>query len=314
MDHELRCPNAEKGPRCIGRGCPVHMGFATDGVFADYVEVPATNVVRIAPKYVEMASKATQGLPCAAVFAFCEPILCTLTAYVLMEEESRRLLERGVQPGRAIVLGAGPMGFLWALVLVNKGWSVWLAEPIVSRARIVRACLDNRVDLLDSNALDASFELAVVTAPRASAIQRAEQLVKERGTVYLFAGLVKEDREAMDPDHLLRYERLHRVGKGTRTTTNVKGRDKELLYVGSSGYRDALALTSVSFVANHAATLDRSVSGLIHGWTASRIEARLPGGIDVDAKDGVPAIVRLLHGLDVRQGHLKILILGSELD
>jgi threonine dehydrogenase-like Zn-dependent dehydrogenase len=234
-----------------------------------------------------------------------------------MEEESRRLLQRNVQPGRrAIILGAGPIGFLWALVLLEKGWSdVWLLDPLVSRARIVQTCLGNRVQILDANSTveDASFDLAVDTTGQASGIYRAEELVKERGSVVvLFAGLVRQDRDAMDPDRLLSYERLHRLGKGIRTTTNVKGQDKDLCYVGSSGYRDGDALKSVAFVARHAATLDRAVSGLIRGWTASRIEARLPGGTDIDVKGGAPAIVQLLRGLDIRASHLKILILGSE--
>jgi threonine dehydrogenase-like Zn-dependent dehydrogenase len=56
-EHERICPDPDHGPCCIGSDCTVHMGWGADGVFAGYIVVPATNVVRLSRKQVQQAAE-----------------------------------------------------------------------------------------------------------------------------------------------------------------------------------------------------------------------------------------------------------------
>lgn len=287
-------------PVCIGSGHTLHMGWDIDGCFADFMVVPTTNIVRIAQRHLRLVASHAPRLR-EAIFALVEPMLCTLSAYELIEAE----LQRDLAPGRALVIGCGPIGILHSLALLDRGLEVWITDAVSRRAELARWCLDYRGRIWDPAKQKEAFDLVMVTASSADAIRIGETLVRKGGIVYLFAGLNSLDREAMDREKIFFYERLHRTAQGIR----LSRRDKPILYLGHSGYFERLAPRAIAAVAANAAALDRAVTGVIHGFSSPRILSRLPGGIDWTAGDESPAIVSVLRGADLRERHCKLLVL-----
>src|SRR5262249_25431179 len=160
--------------------------------------------------------------------------------------------------------------------------------------------LDHRVQAFDPTHTAAGFDLAMITASSAQAIQMGETLVRDEGIVYVFSGLNAAERAAMDPENLFFYERLHRTAKPILTTTRLLSGDKSIVYLGHSGYFERLTPEAIDAVAANAAALDRMITGIIRGWSSPRIESRLPGGIDWTTEDGSPAIISVLSGTDLR--------------
>ena len=284
-----------------------------DGVFADRTLVPATNLVRVPTVPLQHVTELASSLPRGALFALVEPMLCVLSGYRMLGWAAQALYQRALTPGRALVIGCGPMGFLNALMLLERGWQVALVDTVSQRAALARWCLGDRVSLCDLATRSAcragGFDLAMVTASSASAIRTGEHLVRDGGLVYLFAGLNAAERTAMDKNEVFVYERVHRAALALVMTTSQGDHDKVIGYVGHSGYWDDLAPQAIAMVAVHAAQLERAVTGVIRGWTSSRIEAQLPGGSDWSTQDNSPAILAVLNGAELRSQHLKLLVL-----
>jgi len=279
------------------------MGWDIDGCFADFMVVPITNIVRIAQRHLRLAARHAPRLR-EAIFALVEPMLCTLSAYELIEAE----LQHDLPPGSALVVGCGPIGILHSLALLDRGYEVWITDAVRKRAELAWWCLGGRGRILDPAKRREAFDLVMITASSADAIRTGETLVRKGGIVYLFAGLNSLDREAMDPEKIFFYERLHRTAQGIR----LSRRDKPALYLGHSGYFESLAPRAIAAVAANAASLDRAVTGVIPGFSSPRILSRLPGGIDWTAGDESPAIVSVLRGADLRERHCKLLVLPDE--
>jgi threonine dehydrogenase-like Zn-dependent dehydrogenase len=291
-------------PVCIGCGHTLHMGWDIDGCFTDVLVVPITNIVRIDQRYLHLAARQAPRLR-EAIFALVEPMLCTLSAYELVET----YLQRELPPGRALVIGCGPIGVLHSLALLERGFEVWLMDTLQKRAELAQWCLDYQGQVFDPAKQAEAFDLVMVTASSAAAVRTGETLVRKGGIVYLFAGLNTIDRAAMDREKLFLYESLHRRAQDIRTTVRLVREEKPVLYLGHSGYFERLAPRAIAAVAAHAAALDRAVTGVIPGFASPRIVSRLPGGIDWTTEDGSPAIVSILNGTDLRERHCKLLVL-----
>ena len=301
--------DARIDPVAIGSGQTLHMGWDIDGCFADFVLVPTTNVVRVARKHLHRASEQAPGL-CEAIFALTEPMLCVLSAYELMEVQSRAL-QRGLAPGRALVIGCGPIGILHSLALLERGYEIWLLDSLRKRAELARWCLGGRGRILDPAKQGVAFDLVMVTASSADAVRTGEDFVRDGGIVYLFAGLNAVDRAAMDRENIFFYERLHRTAQGILTPARLTPGGKSILYLGHSGYFEHLASEALATVATNAAALDRAVTGVIDGFASPRIVSRLPGGVDWIPEDKSPAVVSVLKGIDLRDRHCKLLVLAE---
>jgi hypothetical protein len=151
------------------------------------------------------------------------------------------------------------------------------------------------------------FDLVMVTANVLSAIHLGEFAVKDNGILYLFAGLNTSDRQAMHPDGIFPYERVHRLASGVLVRTN----GKRVLYIGHSGYDAQLAPLAIATVAANKDRLERLITGIIPDWTSPLIQSHLPGLDNWRTPDGEPAIIAVLKGTaDLRQ-HGKILIRTS---
>ena len=300
----LPCFASRVSPFCIGSGHTLHMGWDIDGCFADFVVVPTTNIVHVAQRNLRLAARQAPGLR-EAIFALVEPMLCTLSAYELMKIH----LQRDLPPGRALVIGCGPIGILHSLTLLERGFEVWLTDTVQKRAELAQWCLDHRVRVFDTERQRVAFDLAMVTASSSAAVRTAEEFVRKGGMVYLFAGLNTADRAAMDRENLFLYESLHRRAQDIRTTLRLAQEEKFVLYLGHSGYFEHLAPQAIAAVAANAAALDRAVTGIIPGFARPHIVSRLPGGIDWTTGDESPAIVSILNGTDLRERHCKLLVL-----
>jgi L-galactonate 5-dehydrogenase len=298
------CTASRINPVCIGSGHTLHMGWDIDGCFADFVVVPITNIVRVAEPHLLSAARQSPELR-EAVFALVEPMLCTLSAYEVMKMH----LQRDLHPGRALIIGCGPIGILHGLILLELGFEVWLMDAFQKRARLAQWCLGNRGHTFDSTKQKMTFDLAMVTASSAAAIRTGEAFVSNGGIVYLFAGLNTPDRTTMDCENIFFYEPVHRKACGLLATSHTAHESKSVLYLGHSGYFEDLAPAAIAAVAENAAALDRAVTGIIPGFANLRIVSRLPGGVDWMTEDGSPAILSVLKGTDLRERHCKLLVL-----
>jgi len=301
------CQEAELNPVCIGHGHTLHMGWDRDGCFADYIEVPAANVIRVSAEMRTLARRSAPALG-DALFALTEPMACVLSAYKCIEACYETFYQSGFQVGRALVVGCGPIGVLHAISLLDRGFQVWLTDTQPRRAELARWCLNNRVHILPTESQDGMFDLAMITASSVGAIRRGEALVRGNGVVYLFAGLNAAERAETGQGDLFSYERLHRTAKGLVTLNPSRSRAQSQVYLGQSGYFSSLMPAALASVATHGAVLDRAITGIIPGWASSRIESRLPGGIDWVTEDGSPAIIQVLHGIELRDRHCKLLV------
>jgi len=297
-------------PVQIGNGHTWHMGWQVNGCFADFIVVSAANIARISPENCRRARNRAPDLQ-EAVFALVEPMMCTLSAYRLIEDQARRLSHRALEAGRALVIGCGPIGILHSLVLLARGFEVWVLDSLAKRATFAQWCLKEQVHVLDPARHNDDFDLVMITASSSEAIRTGEELVRSGGIIYVFAGLNSADRLAMNADNVFFYERLHRTAQGLFTTARLTQGDKSILYLGHSGYFANLAGPAIGMVATHAALLDRSITGIMRGWASPCIEARLPGAADWVSTDGSPAIVAVMQGLDLRQTHCKLIVLTS---
>jgi hypothetical protein len=198
---------------------------------------------------------------------------------------------------------------LHAIVLAGRGYEVTLADPLTQRAELTRWCLGSESHVFDATAgSHRNFDLVMVAASSARAIRQGEELVRDGGVLYLFAGLNTAELEAHGPSEVFSYERLHRAAHPVLTTTRDR---KAVLYLGHSGYFDALAPQAVSTVTANADALARAITGVIRGWASPRIESRLPGADAWFPEDGAPALLGVLSGHDFRADHCKLLVLAQ---
>ncbi len=304
----ILCSAPEINPTCIGSGHTLHQGWDIGGCFADFIMVPIMCLKRIDEEYLQRAKELAPELN-TAIFAFVEPMLCVLSAYALLEEQAKTLLGRELAPGRALVIGSGPIGMLHGLALLKRGYTVEILDTLQKRARLARWCLKEQISVFNEEFSNGDFDLVMVTASNADAIGKAETMVRTGGTVYLFAGLNTIDRAATDPAHVFSYERIHRNTRGMVTATPLIDGDKAIFYLGHSGYYEHLTAEAIAMVAEQASELSRATTGIISSWSSPCIEARLPGGVDWETEDGSPAIISLLHGTDLRDRHCKLLII-----
>jgi threonine dehydrogenase-like Zn-dependent dehydrogenase len=304
----VSCSSGQIDPRCIGLGHTLHMGWQANGCFADYIVVPATNIVRVTPENCWKVKKDAPDLQ-EAIFALVEPMMCTLSAYQLMETQLQKLARHRLGAGRALVIGCGPIGILHCLALLDRGFDVYITDTLPKREILMQWCLKQRVTRFNSAQHNGDFDLVMIAASSSKAISTGEELVRDGGILYVFAGLNTADQQAMNQDNVFFYERLHRTAQGLLTTARLTGKEKSILYLGHSGYFANLANHAITMVARHAAVLDRSITGVMRGWTNPCIEARLPGASDWTTADGSPALIAVLQGLDLRHTHCKLLVL-----
>jgi len=192
------------------------MGFSYPGGMAEYVAIPALaleggHVVKV-PHGVE-----------AQYAALAEPVSCAVNSVRMCD----------VQSGDAVlVMGAGPMGLLNALVARAAGAkTVLLSEPNpLRRNQAEQFDLDHILDpetddvtkIVRETTGGRGADIVIVAAPAAAPQEQALSLVRRRGTVNLFASLTPEKRMITIDSRLLHYGEIRLLGSSDSTPEHVR--------------------------------------------------------------------------------------------
>lgn len=192
------------------------MGFGYDGGMAEYVLIPAPAVTN--GHVIKVPPALDPNSACLA-----EPVSCAVNSC----ENS------GVKPGDTVlVMGAGPMGILNALVARHYGATQVLLSEI-NPARLEQAAgfgFDRLVNPVqeDLAAIVASLtggygaDVVIVAAPAAAPQEQALALVRKHGTVCLFASLPHDKRMITIDSRLLHYGELRVIGTSDSTPEHVR--------------------------------------------------------------------------------------------
>ncbi|MBA3822494.1 MAG: alcohol dehydrogenase catalytic domain-containing protein [Ktedonobacterales bacterium] len=299
-DHATYCASSTVVPECIGQSHTRHSGWDVDGVWGDMVIAPCTHLVQVDPAFVRQAEASAPHLG-VALFAWTEPMLCVLSAYELMARQLTLLQRPPMSGKRALIIGCGPIGILYAVALRKYGFSLCFADQEAARIRLAQDCLEGGVAYQGER----DFDLVMVAASSLGAIKMGESVTADGALLYLFAGLNTSERSSTDDSGMLSYERMHRAARAVWTTQSD---GRRILYLGHSGYFDHLAPQAVAMVAASGVALGRAVTGVIPGWASPTIEAHADGVSDWTSADGSPALLHVLRGLDLRAGHGKLMI------
>lgn len=145
-----------------------HKRYVSSGAFCELVEVPldfvADGVIRL------------DGLDEA--YALVEPLSCVLCGLDKVCMEHVR---------RALIVGGGPMGTLFALTLLDRGLPVEVVETNPHR----RVCLTGwQIPVFDAGGVQyGDYDLIVVAVNKPELVEEAVGGVADNGTVHMFAGM-----------------------------------------------------------------------------------------------------------------------------
>ncbi|MCS7173796.1 MAG: alcohol dehydrogenase catalytic domain-containing protein [Armatimonadetes bacterium] len=188
--------------------CPDYdaLGITLDGGFAELVRVPARAVQRghVVP------------LPEDVTFeeaALAEPLSCALNAHEVV----------ATGPGdRVLVLGAGPMGLLNALVARIRGaGEVVVVDPWPQRREAaLRLGADEALSPEVVPQLEDSFDVVIVTAPDPRAQEQAVRAAAVRGRVNFFAGFPAECTPPLLDTNRVHYRQLLLTGTTGQTVAH----------------------------------------------------------------------------------------------
>jgi len=192
------------------------MGFSYPGGMAEYVAIPALalqggHAVKV-PQNVE-----------AKYAALAEPVSCAVNS----------IQKCGVQQGdMVLVMGAGPMGLLNALVARAAGASgIWLSEPNPLRREQagqfdLDRILDPEADDISKIVHDATggrgVDVVIVAAPAISPQEQALSLVRRSGTVCLFASLPVGKSTLTLDSRIVHYGEIRLLGSSDSTPEHVR--------------------------------------------------------------------------------------------
>lgn len=286
---------------CTSRHHTDHAGWDFHGVFSDIGVYPMENLIVVPKEHLTRAERQSPELG-RALFTITEPLLCCLSAYELLQDETVALRHHRLSAGRALVVGCGPIGVMHGILLAERGYEVWFYDVVPQRAKLAQLCLDGG-DHYDPTSSNETFDLVVVTANVLPAIHLAEHAVSAQGSIYLFAGMNARDRNAAHPSGFT-YEAVHRQAQGIVAATG----SKRLLYVGHSGYYARLAPKAIALVSANAGRLSQLMTGVIDGWANPVITSRTPGVADWRTPDGSPAIQSVLSGKADLRAHGKLMV------
>ena len=192
------------------------MGFGYDGGMADYVLIPAQAVRN--GHVIKTPPSLNANSACLA-----EPVSCAVNSC----ENS------GVRPGDTVlVMGAGPMGILNALVARHYGATqVVLSEINPERLaqaaafgfdRLVNPAQEDLAAITGGLTDGRGADVVIVAAPAAAPQAEALALVRKHGSVCLFASLPHDKRMITLDSRLLHYGELRVVGSSDSTPEHVR--------------------------------------------------------------------------------------------
>ena len=192
------------------------MGFSYPGGMAEYVAIPALalqggHVIKVPPHV---------DAKCAAL---AEPVSCAVNS----------VRQCDIQQGDTVlVMGAGPMGLLNALVARAAGAStILLSEPNPLRRKQAAQfdldrILDPETDDMTKIIRDATdgrgADVVIVAAPAVAPQEQAISLVRRHGTVCLFASLPVGNNMLTIDSRTLHYGEIRLIGSSDSTPEHVR--------------------------------------------------------------------------------------------
>lgn len=192
------------------------MGFGYNGGMAEYVVIPA-----LAVRGGHVIKVPTSIEPLHAALA--EPVSCAVNSC-----ENARVKEGD----SVLVMGAGPMGILNALVAREFGASTVIMSEInpVRMAqcnsfnfdRLVNPAEDDLEEIIKEETDGIGVDVAIVAAPAAFPQQQALSLVRKRGSVCLFASLPAGNSELTIDSRIIHYNEINLVGTSDSTPAHVQ--------------------------------------------------------------------------------------------
>ncbi len=152
--------------------------FVSSGAFCEYVAIPAGYQKGM----IRLPSETDKQ-----VFTLVEPLACVLNGIGHLR----------IQPwSRALVVGGGPMGVLFAFYLQDKGVPVTVIEPNSYRQETIKGW---GIECIDPKESDYSkYDQIIICVNQAPLIAQAVHQVASGGTVLVFSGLKKEETFAGD--------------------------------------------------------------------------------------------------------------------
>ena len=191
------------------------MGFSYPGGMAEYVTIPA------------LALEGGHAVPVprdvdAKYASLAEPVSCAVNS----------VRQCNVQQGDTVlVMGAGPMGLLNALVARAAGAkTVLLSEPNSLRRKQAEqfdldGILDPEADDVKKTVHDVTggrgTDVVIVAAPAIPPQEQALTLVRRQGTVCLFASLPPDKRMITIDSRILHYGEIRLIGSSDSTPQHV---------------------------------------------------------------------------------------------
>ena len=192
------------------------MGFTYPGGMAEYVVIPALaleggHAVKV-PSHVD-----------AKHAALAEPVSCAVNSVRMCD----------VQPGDTVlVMGAGPMGLLNALVARASGAScILLSEPNPLRRkqaeqfdldRIIDPENEDMTQIVREMTEGRGADVVIVAAPAVAPQEQAISLVRKHGTVNLFASLPVGGCTLNIDSRVLHYGEIRLIGSSDSTPEHVR--------------------------------------------------------------------------------------------
>lgn len=207
--------------RCIERKT---MGYDLDGGFAEMLLVPA-QIVRIGH-----VMKVPDNLP-LDIAALTEPAACTLSSLDLM----------GIVAGSSLaIMGAGPMGLLHVIMGRAAGAGpIIVSEPFAERREIAKRWgADVVIDPTTEDAVAITKEATgglgadgvALTIGSHDAVVPAIKLVRNQGTINMFAGFPPNQTVPFDPN-IIHYGEINLTGSQNATTDQYRRTINMLAYV-----------------------------------------------------------------------------------
>ncbi|MGH0052167.1 MAG: zinc-dependent alcohol dehydrogenase [Sphaerochaetaceae bacterium] len=147
--------------------------FVSSGAFCEYVAIPKD--------YQEGMIRLPDGLD-ESVFTLVEPLACVLNG----------IAHLNIKPwSKALVVGGGPMGILFALYFQDIGVPVTVVEPNTYRKQSIQSWGIECIDPAESD--PAQYDRVIICVNKASLIADAVHRIANGGTVLAFSGLRRGD-------------------------------------------------------------------------------------------------------------------------
>ena len=160
------------------------IGVARPGAFADYVAVPERNAYPV-PEALGHG-----------VAAMIEPLACVLNAL---------WASRGVRDRSVLIMGAGTMGLLLAVVCQREGADVTVCDPMLDKHAVARKAGITQIVAPDALG-EGMFEVVFEAAGAGPALQSGYERVAPRGTLVEVGVHGEADEVALRPFRIFETE------------------------------------------------------------------------------------------------------------